>query len=537
MKSESGKVHLSRYRRLFEFNPIPLFEEDFSEVRSRLSEIKALHGAGLRAYLEQNHDLIFELIGTIKIRDVNKAAVEFHDVTSKTELIGSVTPYRSEKNVNAYLNELLTIEEDKKFNIIEKVIVYTHRKTLRSIDICWMVHSDDANSWSNVIVSFIDNTELHDREEAILRRESLLSEASRLAHLGYYELEFPGGKSFWSPEIYSILGRDPSKVLLSFADFKANIHPDDVAKFEKAITDSLRTKAFYDIEFRMIAADGSIRHLHSVGDPDPVQNEFSQKILGTLMDITTRKQKEIQQFRNQAILAETALLSSLGKLAAGIAHQLFNPLTTIIAESQMVRQMLTPDSPILENINDIEAAGWKAQRIVQLLMEFSQPPSFSVTSIQVNASIEKALRLVGTQLMIEGIAITRDLAEDLPEISGANQRLENLWTNLFLILPSIVVEDFNPALDIRTRFDEKSITISLKADGCKFPLNLISTDALTALETPESQSLIGLEISVCKEIARQLKGTIEVFVEEHVSTFLVTFPRKVDYEHIPDLNR
>jgi len=287
----------------------------------------------------------------------------------------------------------------------------------------------------------------------------------------------------------------------------------------------------------MIAKDGSIRQVHSVGGPDPVENEFSQKILGTLMDITTRKADEIQQIRNQASLAETARLSSVGKLAAGIAHQLFNPLTTIIAESQMVRQMLPPDSSILENINDIEAAGWKAQRIVQLLLEFSQPPTLTLTSIQVNTSIEKALRLVGTQLTIDGIAITRNLANDLPEISGFNQRLENLWINLFLILPSIIIEGSNPILDIHTYFDEKWITISLKAEGCKFPLNLISTDAMTDLETPVSQSLIGLEISVCKQIVRQLQGTIDISVQEHVSTFLITFPRKVAHEYISDLNR
>jgi PAS domain S-box-containing protein len=535
-RSEESDALISGYKRLFEHNPIPLFEEDFSEVRKALANLKA-QNIDLREYFEENPDLIFEFIQKIIILDANKAATVFHGVKSRADLIGKVTPFVSEVNKSAYIDELIAISEDQKLYKVEKVTVFSREKAFRYIDFYWMVESDHEDSWSKVIVSLIDNTELHNREATLRLRESRLAEASMLAQLGYYELEFPLGKGYWSPEIFRILGMDPSRGSITFAEIRRIIHPDDLPRLSKAFSPVTNPNNHFDLEFRLYASNGAIRFVHAVGERDPGQDQNSQKIRGTLIDITTRKEIEIEQMRSQARLAETARLTSVGKLAAGIAHQLFNPLTTIIAESQMLRQMLPGELSLLENINDIEAAGWKAQRIVQLLSEFAQPPSSARTSIHVNDTIQKALKLVGTQLLIDGISIKKDLADDLPEIPGFDQRLENLWINLFLILPSIVEENCIPTLNIHTNFDEKWITISLRADGCEFPSNLITTDSLTALETPESQSLIGLEISVCKEIIRQANGTFIISIDDIGTTFVISFPRKADDEHFTDINR
>jgi len=536
--SEKSKEKIeSRYRRLFEFNPLPLFEEDFSELRKSLAQIKSRENVDLRTYLEFHPNLVFELIGQIKITDTNLAAVEFHGCRSKKELIGNVAPFTSEENRKAYIDELLAISEDRKFNKVEKIVVFSHDKTFRFIDFYWMVASDDDDTWSKVIISLIDNTELHNRQEALRRRESNLAEASTLAHLGYFELDLPLGTGFWSQEIFNIVGRDPSLGQLTIPEFRDLVFADDLEKFDRAIEDTINLNKSIDIEFRITPPQGSMRHVHAVAEIDPDPTLKGQRILGALMDITSRKENEIQQMRNQVRLAEAARLTSVGKLAAGIAHQLFNPLTTIIAESQMLRQILSDQAFVVENIEDIEAAGWKAQRIVQLLSEFSQPPNTTQTTIQVNDTIQKALRLVGTQLLIDGISINKHLSIDLPEIPGYSQRLENLWVNLFLILPSIVEKDCIPILNIYTNFDEKWITISLKAEGCAFPANLITIDSLTALETPESQSLIGLEISVCKEIIRQINGNLNIIIEDHASTFIIVLPRESNDQCFTDINR
>lgn len=536
--SEKSKEKIeSRYRRLFEFNPLPLFEEDFSELRKSLAQIKSRENVDLRTYLECHPNLVFELIGQIKITDTNLAAVEFHGCRSKKELIGNLTPFTSEENRKAYIDELLAISENRRFNKVEKIVVLPRDKTFRFIDFYWMVASDDDETWSKVIISLIDNTELHNRQEALRRRESNLAEASTLAHLGYFEIDLPLGTGFWSQEIFNIVGRNPALGQLTIPEFRALVFPDDLEKFDRAIEDTIHHNKPIDVEFRITPAQDSMRYVHAVAETDPDPTLKGQRILGALMDITSRKENEIQQMRNQVRLAEAARLTSVGKLAAGIAHQLFNPLTTIIAESQMLRQILSDQAFVVENIEDIEAAGWKAQRIVQLLSEFSQPPTTTQTIIQVNDTIQKALRLVGTQLLIDGISINKHLSADLPEIPGYSQRLENLWVNLFLIIPSIVEHNCIPILDIYTNFDEKWITISLKAEGCVFPANLITTDSLTALETPESQSLIGLEISVCKEIVRQINGNLNIINEDHASTFIIVLPREPNDQCFTDINR
>jgi PAS domain S-box-containing protein len=98
-------------------------------------------------------------------------------------------------------------------------------------------------------------------------------------------------------------------------------------------------------------------------------------------DITARKQAEDQIRAAQASLVESARLAAIGELAAGVAHQINNPLTAIIAEAQILERGSAADTPGCESAAIIQQAGWKAQQAVQDLLEFSRSTPDTLQSL------------------------------------------------------------------------------------------------------------------------------------------------------------
>ena len=89
-------------------------------------------------------------------------------------------------------------------------------------------------------------------------------------------------------------------------------------------------------------------------------------------DISKRKQVEADMWESQTRLAQATRLAAIGVLASGVAHQVYNPLTTIIADAQLLNQTLPAGHEARESAQAIEKAGWKAQNVVQNLLDFSQ---------------------------------------------------------------------------------------------------------------------------------------------------------------------
>jgi signal transduction histidine kinase len=131
-------------------------------------------------------------------------------------------------------------------------------------------------------------------EEALRQSEANLARAQQIAHLGSYELNVPfSAGDYRSDEIYRIAGRDPSSQTLSTDQYlNGVVHPDNRQRYREILERAIAEGAPFDFEYRIVRPDGSIRHVQSVGEP--IQDAAGQvvKIVGTLLDITERKQLE-----------------------------------------------------------------------------------------------------------------------------------------------------------------------------------------------------------------------------------------------------
>lgn len=150
--------------------------------------------------------------------------------------------------------------------------------------------------------SFADITEVKRAADVLRTSEGLLREAQHVAHIGHWELDRVAGTPRWSEEIFHIFGLDPLQGEPSFEDHQRIIHPDDWHVLHGAVTRALAEGLAFDIEFRLLRPDKSIRWMNAKGQATQDADGHILGILGTAQDVTERKQIEEALEQNRAEL-------------------------------------------------------------------------------------------------------------------------------------------------------------------------------------------------------------------------------------------
>jgi len=246
-------------------------------------------------------------------------------------------------------------------------------------------------------------------------------------------------------------------------------------------------------------------------------------------DITSRKQMEAQIQTAQRRLAQATRLAAIGELAGGVAHHINNPLTTIIAEAQILLHKLPEGHPARESAEAIEQAGWRVQQAVQHLIDFSQPAAASLESLDVNATLEKALALVGERLRAEGIRLELDLAPSLPAVRGDRRALGDLWINLLMLARHAASDGQEHTVCLRSRpVAGGFVLVEVQDDGRPIPADEMQALFEPNLLKPAGGRGSGIELSLCQEIVRLHQGRISAKSDPgHGTTFSVYLPVEV----------
>lgn len=243
-------------------------------------------------------------------------------------------------------------------------------------------------------------------------------------------------------------------------------------------------------------------------------------------DISDRKGMEAQIRAAQTHLVQAARMATIGEISSGVAHQIYNPLTTIIADAQILLRKLPTHQPGRDSAEAIEQAGWRLQKVVQRLMEFSRPPTDTLGSLDVNKSIRQALSLVGAQIEAVGCRLKINLVDNLPKVRGNARQLEDLWVNLLLLARDASSDGQSHNIRINSRIGPKNtVIVEICDDGEPIPPNKLPTIFEPDFVGPAGSRGTGLELSICREIVRQHRGKITAESSpEHDTIFRVVLP-------------
>ena len=218
-------------------------------------------------------------------------------------------------------------------------------------------------------------------------------------------------------------------------------------------------------------------------------------------DITSQKEMEEQ-------LYHTEKLASLGQLAAGVAHEINNPLAIILGFSDMLLEKLNENSQEYEMIKTIERQGNNCKKIVENLMTFARAPEKDQYDTDINRSVETVLEVVKNTLLTKKVKFSADLAEELPRARGDAAQLQQVFLNL--ITNAVLAMPQGGRLTITTRLDglNKKVQIRFADTGegiKKEHLPKIYDPFFTTRKVGEGT---GLGLSVSYAIVTKFGGTI-----------------------------
>ncbi|MEZ5362645.1 MAG: ATP-binding protein [Bryobacterales bacterium] len=240
-----------------------------------------------------------------------------------------------------------------------------------------------------------------------------------------------------------------------------------------------------------------------------------------LDDVTERTQLEEQ-------VVQSDKLSSIGLLAAGVAHEVNTPLAVISSYAQMLAKHVGDDPAKAKALEKITTQTFRASEIVNSLLNFSRTAAAELAPVHIDRTLTETLSLVEPQLRKAHVAVETDLEPDLPEVRGVSGKLQQVFLNLILNARDAMPE--GGRLSIRAKRGENAegeeiVRIEVADDGVGIPRDKLARifDPFFTTKAPKRGTGLGLSVSygIIKEHAGSLTADS---TPGHGATFTIELP-------------
>ncbi|MES2577327.1 MAG: PAS domain S-box protein [Bacteroidota bacterium] len=424
LKKEAQKLikkSETRFQSLFEDSPIPLWEEDFSEVKKYLQKLNLINESPetVSLYLKMHPDVVHQCIDLVKIIDVNTMCLSLHKVKTKNELITDLSQIIDKDSIPDFTKQLIAITQGEKQLIIDTKIKNKDGE-YRDVNLRWNVIQGYEKSLERIIVSTEDITDRKLSENIILssqqRIESLINTIDGIV----WECDAKTfAFNFISQKAEKILGYTAEEWLSSKTFWSDHIHPEDRQWTIDYCTLKTNENLNHDFEYRMIAKNGAVVWLRDIVNVIS-ENDQALSLRGIMIDITTTK--EAEKDLNDSFNLVTEQNKRLLNFSYIVSHNLRSHTSNIAS--------------IMSLIESSESEEEKDE-MIQLLKSVSN--SLNETMIHLNEviNIRTNIGLVSESLNLQQYleTVQRVLSE---QISSKD-------VSISTIMPDDVMINYNPA--------------------------------------------------------------------------------------------
>jgi two-component system NtrC family sensor kinase len=244
---------------------------------------------------------------------------------------------------------------------------------------------------------------------------------------------------------------------------------------------------------------------------------------------TLALEQAIQRLQEtQAQLIQSEKLATIGTLAGGVAHELNNPLSAILANAQLLAMDFEEDEEHSDAIQLIEAGAKRCKAIVENLLNYARRSGPELRSLSVNKVLEDTLAMLNHQLKHANVELVKELAPEVPPVRGIANELGQVFTNLIVNALDAVTEVHPKGggrLHMSTALEKGMIVVAFEDNGPGMDASMLRKIFDPFFTTKEVGKGTGLGLAISQQIAGSFGGRVEVRSERGVGTcFRVVLP-------------
>jgi PAS domain S-box-containing protein len=322
--------------------------------------------------------------------------------------------------------------------------------------------------------------------------------------------------------------------LIGKTDADYNLNRDEVEFFrrlDREVIDTLQER--FLPEERLTDAHGNVHWLQTVKRPIVAADGSGHQVLGASTDITRRKETELELQEQRAELAHVARISTMGELAASLAHELNQPLTAILSNAQAALRFMNNKPADLEEVReilqDIVKDNSRAGEVIRRMRALVKKEELEFTSLDLASLIRDVVALVHSDAILQNVRIALELDDILPPVRGDKVQLQQVVLNL-LLNAFDAMKDCPPG--------EREVKLRVECNGASLIQTTLS-DRGTGLSGDKLDKIfqpfystkaegLGMGLSICRSIVQAHGG--HLWAENNFNrgaTFYFTVPVEV----------
>lgn len=339
-------------------------------------------------------------------------------------------------------------------------------------------------------------------EKTITERKKVevdLAQAQAIAQVGNYTWNLLTNQIYCSDEARRIFGMTEN--VSNVGAIVSVFHPDDREKLDNVIYRALNeNNAVHDVECRLLRPDGTERFVHLHGSATINESGQPVTLFGTVQDITDRKLTE-------EVIHRSDKLAVVGELAAGVAHEIRNPLTTLKGFLQLMNSSdyISPQRQkqycevMLSELRHIDI-------ITSELLLLAKPQAFALGNRSLTTKLLEVVSLLEPQALLHNVEITLDIQHEDIQVNTETGRIKQVFVNV--IKNAIEAMPQGGRLNIKVvRANQQEALIQFSDTGCGIPRERIPRLGEPFYTTKEKGT--GLGLMVINKIVQDHKGKIE----------------------------
>jgi len=391
------------------------------------------------------------------------------------------------------------------------------------MDSRWSLLRDEAGEPTAVLKINRDATDRKRAADQLRNLTERLALATTTASIGIWDFDLRTNQVVWDNTACKIFGI-PREVPMPRLEFAQRVHPDDLPAVEAAAQRAIEGKMQESVEFRIFLPDGSVRCVSTAEGPVFDEHGNVVRLVGTVVDITERKEMEAQ-------IEASARLSALGMMAGGVAHEINNPLSIIHASAaDLLRGVRSegavPPEIVLRNSERIVQTANRIAKIIKSMRHLAREGSQDkMRPIPASKVVEEALDVCKERFKVHGVNLLLSNIDPTLSVSCREVQIEQVLLNLLQNAFDAVTEQAGERwVRLAAVLQDDAVEFSVTDSGPGIPPQLKTKIMQPFFTTKEVGKGMGLGLSLSRRIVEDHGSKLELLEQDGHPCFSFSLP-------------